>query len=279
MRYASTSAARPVLKWAGGKTQLLKKILPRLPERIRTYYEPFLGSGAVFFALATTQRFERAVLSDQNQELVDVYRALKEDVDALITELSSMRYSEEEYYQVRESRPRLLARRAARTIYLNKTGYNGLYRVNRSGEFNVPFGRHSNPTICDVTNLRRVAAVLESVSLEVEDFEQIARRAEPGDAVYFDPPYLPLSKTASFTAYDRHPFLLEEHERLARVFSELVESGVAVVLSNSDTADSRRLYRDFVCSYPQVTRPINSQASSRGPVRELLVTGKHRRRS
>jgi DNA adenine methylase len=277
MRYASTSAARPVLKWAGGKTQLLGEILPRLPQRIGTYYEPFLGSGAVFFALAQAKRFERAVLSDQNQELVDVYLALKVDVEALIAELSQMRYSEEEYYKVRESRPRLLARRAARTIYLNKTGYNGLYRVNRSGGFNVPFGRHSNPTICDETNLRRVAAVLADVTIEVADFEQLARRAKPGDAVYFDPPYLPVSRTASFTAYDRHPFLLEEHERLARVFAELVERGVATVLSNSDTADSRRLYQKFVCSHPQVTRAINSRASSRGPVRELLVTGKPRR--
>jgi DNA adenine methylase len=161
---------RPVLKWAGGKTQLTSFILARLPQQIKTYHEPFFGGGAVFFALARQKRFSHAVLSDVNPELIDMYRAIRDDVDAVIKRLRKMHSSEEEFYRIREYKPTSLAGRAARTIYLNKTGYNGLYRVNRSGGFNVPFGRYANPRICDEPNLLQVAAVLKSVELVVADF-------------------------------------------------------------------------------------------------------------
>lgn len=265
------AAARPVLKWAGGKTQLLGPITRALPARIRTYFEPFIGGGAVFFSMAAERRFERAVLGDRNPDLMAVYRALQADVDAVIEELGKLGHSEDEYYRIRESRPRTLARRAARIIYLNKTGYNGLYRVNRSGGYNVPFGRYKRPNICDEPNLRAVAAVLRDVQLEVADFEELCRAARPGDAVYFDPPYVPLSKSASFTAYDRHPFGLAEHERLSRVFRELRERGVAAVLSNSYTVETRALYAGYRRIDVRVKRPINSRADLRGPIKELLV--------
>lgn len=264
-------AARPVLKWAGGKTQLLGPITRALPPRIRTYFEPFVGGGAVFFAMAAGHRFERAVLGDRNPDLMAVYRALKHDVDAVIEELGKLEHSEEAYYRIREAKPRGLARRAARIIYLNKTGYNGLYRVNRSGRFNVPFGRYKRPNICDEPNLRAVAAVLEDVELEVADFEELCRAARPGDAVYFDPPYVPLSKSANFTAYDRHPFGPAEHERLSRLFGELRERGVPAVLSNSYTVETRALYAGYRRIEVRVKRPINSRADLRGPIRELLV--------
>ena len=264
-------ASGPVLKWAGGKTQLLEDILSRLPRRMKTYFEPFVGGGAVFFALAEQCRFERAVLADRNQDLVDVYQALKEDVEGVIAVLQRYRYDEATYYEVRSQRPRKLVRRAARLIYLNRTGYNGLYRVNRTGQFNVPFGRYKNPTICHEPTLRAAARALQRATIQADDFEPICRRARPGDAVYLDPPYLPLSKTSSFTAYDRHPFGVPEHERLARVFGDLAGRGVNAVLSNSLTPMTSELYRQWKTDRVRVTRPINCRPESRGPVDEILV--------
>ena len=263
---------RPVLKWAGGKAQLATLILDRLPQRIETYHEPFFGGGAVFFALARQKRFSRAILSDVNPELIDVYRAVRDDVDAVIKRLRKMHCDEEEFYRIREQRPTSLAGRAARTIYLNKTGFNGLYRVNRSGEFNVPFGRHDNPTICDEPNLRQAAVALSSVELLVDDFESVSTRVKPGDAVYLDPPYLPISKTAYFTNYDRHPFKLPEHERLAKVFEAISACGVAAILSNSCTSESKRLYSAHRIEYPLVSRAINSDSKKRGKIKEILVS-------
>ncbi len=275
---STRDVARPVLKWAGGKTQLLESILQRLPQTIATYREPFLGGGAVFFALAVAGRFQRAVLSDRNPELVGVYRAIQQDVDGLIARLTKFVSNEEEFYRVRATAPRSLVGRAARTIYLNKTGYNGLYRVNRSGGFNVPFGRYAKPKICDELNLRRVHAVLDGVELVVDDFENQCRLAQAGDAVYLDPPYMPLSKTAHFTSYDRHSFGLPEHQRLGDTFRQLAERGVCAVLSNSDTPETRQLYAGFDLEFPQVTRSINSKGSARGPVSEILVSNVPSRR-
>jgi DNA adenine methylase len=265
-------AARPVLKWAGGKTKLVEVICELLPQKVETYFEPFVGGAAVFFALARLQRCRHAVLSDRNPELVNVYQALKTDVEGVIATLRKWKYDETTFYRLRdEYHPKTSVKQAARTIYLNKTGYNGLYRVNRSGQFNVPFGRHTNPTICDEPNLRLAAQCLSNVTLGVDDFESICRRAKTGDAVYLDPPYLPVSETAYFTSYDRHPFGLEEHQRLARVFSDLAERKVLAVLSNSDTPETRALYRGWSIKHLQVPRAINSRASNRGPVGELLV--------
>jgi DNA adenine methylase len=271
---------RPILKWAGGKTRLVARILPRLPEQIQTYYEPFVGGGAVFFALASRGRFKRAVLADLNQDLIDVYKGVQADVDAVIQLLEQyrQRHDRETYYRTRLLDPKTLelAERAARLIYLNKTGYNGLYRVNRSGQFNVPFGRYENPNICDEGRLRAAAEALRrrGVSIKVADFESITRKAKPGDAVYFDPPYVPLSKTANFTGYHSVTFGLEEHRRLADAFQDLTSRQVAAVLSNSDGKDTRALYKNRGVQIERVlvTRPINSKATARGDVAELIVS-------
>jgi DNA adenine methylase len=263
--------AEPILKWAGGKRQLLQEIVRRLPDRLDTYFEPFIGGGAVFFELAEQQRFRRAVLSDQNAELIDLYRVVQTDVEALIRELGKMRHSEEEYYRVRASKPRTQVRRAARTVYLNRTGYNGLYRVNRAGEFNVPFGRYVSPRICDPERLRAVAQALSGVRLEVADFEPMLRRATSRDAVYLDPPYVPVSETARFAEYHSAQFDTAAHQRLARVFGELVERGVPVVLSNSDTPLTRELYGNFQHEFLLARRSINSNGTRRGPVKEILA--------
>jgi len=268
------SAARPVLKWAGGKRQLQHQILDELPTSIDTYFEPFVGGGAIFFALAAEGRFKRAVLGDRNADLVAVYHALTQDVEGVIRLLRKFRYSETEYYRVREQRPRSLTARAARLIYLNKTGYNGLYRVNRSGQFNVPFGRHKSPLICDEDNLRAAASALSRAEIVTEDFEAICRDAGPSDAVYLDPPYLPVSKTSNFTAYDPHPFGIDEHERLAQVFERLERRGVCTVLSNSCTEQTRKIFGRFQYKRVPVKRPINSKANLRGPVDEILVVSR-----
>lgn len=269
---------RPVLKWAGGKRRLVPRIVAHLPERIRTYYEPFVGGGAVFFALAAGQRFDRAVISDRNRDLVDVYRALQRNVEALIDELEgyAKRHSESEYYRVRDLCPASRIARAARVIYLNKTGYNGLYRVNRAGRFNVPIGRYKKPAICDPARLRAASRVLAGVEILGEDFEKVCHRAGAGDAVYFDPPYLPISRTSSFAAYDAYPFGLEEHRRLARVFTDLSRRGISAVLSNSLTPETETLYAAFSPEIIGVSRPINSVVSRRGSVAELLVVTRRR---
>lgn len=271
----SADRVRPLLKWAGGKSRLVPEILQRMPAQIETYYEPFAGSAAVFFALGSEGRFKRAVLSDQNRELIDVYRAIKRDVDAVIAALKEHVYDKEAFYRVRATNPQELDKfeRAARFIYLNKTGFNGLYRVNRAGEFNVPFGRYTNPKICDEPRLRRCAEALKGARLLVSDFEQACEEAVAGDAVYFDPPYIPLSKTSNFIAYHNEAFEEPEHQRLAETFAGLIERGVRVVLSNSDTPATRKLYKAFKPSRILVARPINSKSSARGDVGEILVSG------
>ncbi|HEY2406450.1 MAG TPA: DNA adenine methylase, partial [Polyangiaceae bacterium] len=276
--------AKPVLKWAGGKRQLLVEILGQIarlgPKKIGTYYEPFVGGAAVFFALANDQRFERARLSDRNADLIRVYSELRDNVEQVISELEKLcekSHSERTYYQVREARPRKSASRAARIIYLNKTGYNGLYRVNRSGEFNVPFGRYKQPRILDRARLQAAAEALQGVELAVEDFEQACRRAKRGDFVYFDPPYLPVSKTANFAAYHSEAFGLHEHQRLLKEFATLAERGIDALLSNSDTDETRKLYERFTQHKVRATRAINSKATARGAVSELLVQNRESR--
>ena len=273
--------AKPVIKWAGGKSRLVPLILERMPERFDVYFEPFVGGAAVFFALAREGRFKKAVLSDRNQELVNVYRALKKDVDGVIAVLRDFKHEHDEYYRIRELRPEQLSpiEAAARTIYLNKTGYNGLYRVNRRGLFNVPFGRYKRPNFCDEPRLRAASTALKRVVLKVADFERACQSATSADVVYFDPPYVPLSKTSNFTAYHHEVFGDDEHARLARVFGELAKRKVTTILSNSDTERTRELYRAWHVETVDVARPINSRASARGVVSELLVVGKPRSRA
>lgn len=278
----SRADVKPVLKWAGGKRQLLEPILSfvdrAFPDRIEKYYEPFAGGAAVFFALVSRGKFEKARLSDMNADLIRVYSALRDDAESVISELQKLLdlgHSEEVYYKVREKvrdkRPVKASARAARLIYLNRTGYNGLYRVNSRGEFNVPFGRYKAPRILDKPRLLAAAEALQGVELEVEDFEQSCRSAKRGDFVYLDPPYVPVSKTASFAAYHSKAFDLAEHERLAKAFARLNKRGVAVLLSNSDTPATRELFQTFDTRTVQATRAINSKGTRRGAVSELLV--------
>lgn len=267
------SAPRPILKWVGGKTQLLEQMKPLMPTTFRRYFEPFVGGAAVFFDLRAERPDTPAFLSDVNAELVNCYTAVRDDVDGVIRALGKHVYDRDHYYEVRARKPADLAPavRAARTIYLNKTGYNGLYRVNKSGQFNVPFGRFTNPLFCDEDNLRACARALRGVSIEHGDFSDVTKHAKKGDFVYFDPPYVPLSPTSDFTAYIPGGFREAEQEKLAKVFAKLAKKGVHVMLSNSDTPLVRKLYAGFDIHVVYASRSVNSNAAGRGKLREVVV--------
>ena len=262
-------APRPLLKWVGGKTQLLDQLETRLPEMFDRYFEPFVGGAALFFAM----RPPRASLRDVNEELINCYRAVRDDVDGVIRALGAHKYERDHYYAVRERDPEKLplAERAARTIFLNKTGFNGLYRVNRSGRFNVPFGRYDDPRFCDEDNLRSCSLALQGVDVDVRDFKSIVKDARPGDFVYFDPPYVPLSDTADFTSYAAGGFGPKDQERLAKVFTDLTKKGVFAMLSNSDTTMVRDLYAAFTIDAVYASRSVNSNGAGRGKVAEVVV--------
>jgi DNA adenine methylase len=260
--------ARPFLKWAGGKSKLVEHIHKRFPATYGRYFEPFLGGGAVFFATMPA----KATLGDMNAELVMTYKALRDDVDAVIAELSEHRAEEKHFYEVRSQVAAAGCASAARMIFLNRTCYNGLYRVNRRGGFNVPFGRYDNPTICDEENLRAVSRALKGATIQYSDVFSTVAKAKAGDLVYFDPPYDPLSKTASFVGYTEKGFTSDDQAKLAATFAELARRGVHCVLSNSDTPFIRELYKDFHIDTLQVRRAINSRADRRGPVAEVLVS-------
>lgn len=275
---------KPFLKWAGGKATLAPQIIKLLPPHIATYYEPFVGGGAVFWALSVSvlggqrARYYNSVLSDVNRELVDTYRAVRNQPTALMRELTGMATDEETYLEVRASKPTTLVARAARTIYLNKTGFNGLYRVNQRGEFNVPWGKRKNPGLYVHDNIVECSKRLAHTTLRSDDFAAVLYSAREGDAVYLDPPYVPVSVTSNFTSYTAAKFGPADQERVARVFRELVERGVHVVASNADCKEVRRLYRGFKMHKVSVRRNINSKGNARGPVGELLIVGAPSRR-
>jgi len=267
---------RPFLKWAGGKTQLVDKIIERLPFRFENYHEPFLGGGALFFKLCRERRFKHAVISDLNSELIDVYCAIRDCLDDVVEKLTSYPHDEVFYYELRAKRPADLSlpERAARMIYLNKTGYNGLYRVNRAGQFNVPFGRYDNPNFLDADNLKAVSNSLKGVEIENATFETVLDHARAGDLVYFDPPYVPVSRTANFTSYQANGFSLDDQIRLRDVCIELTNRKIHVILSNSGTETVRELFKSFMFCQSEVlaSRAINCLGNRRGKTRELIVT-------
>ncbi len=268
----------PFVKWAGGKRQLLRALLPRV-DRARpfgAYHEPFVGGGALFFALwGQGWLNDTAVyLSDNNEELITAYRVVRDDVDSLIARLEAhaAQHGKDYYYEVRAHVPTSPVDRAARMIYLNKTCYNGLYRVNSKGLFNVPFGRYKNPTIVDRANLEAASKALARAEVFVSSFEGVLERAEAGDFVYFDPPYAPLSATSNFTSYGKAGFGVADQERLAEVVAGLADRGVKVLLSNSSADLVKRLYGRYTLEWVEAGRNINSKSAGRGPLLEALVS-------
>jgi len=270
---------RPIVKWAGGKTRLLPHLLARVPAELRTYAEPFAGGAALFFALSAEdargrKTFERAVLADQNQDLVACYRAVRDEVERVIDALRGYRYDRDVYYATRALDPRGMSdvERAARLVYLNRSCFNGLWRVNAKGEFNVPFGRHKNPRILDEDGLHAAAHALRKVDLRLCDYGEVTATLGEGDFVYLDPPYVPVSATASFTSYVAGGFGPGDQLRLADELARLRARGVLAMLSNADTAATRELYKDFANHVVRAPRAINSDPDGRGDTSELVVT-------
>jgi len=262
----------PFVKWAGGKSKLVDLIIAKLPLNIDTYYEPMVGGGAVLFELWKRNQFKKALIADANPELITTYLVIKHQVQELIKELKKKKYIYEktQYYKIRELKIVKLdkVKIAARFIYLNKSCFNGLYRVNTKGEFNVPFGRYINPTILDTKNLLKVNKVLQQVEIVCDDFN-VALDAKSTDAVYFDPPYLPISKTAKFDRYTDCGFGIIEHERLASLFNEISKK-TTVVLSNSNSELAISLYRKFNIEYCNGRRNIGGH--SRFRTQEIIVS-------
>jgi len=278
---------RPFLKWAGGKSRLIAQYQPYFPEKFTTYYEPFLGGGSVFFHLAQQQPSLQAILTDINPELINAYCCVRDRVEELIELLKyhqsqHIKHHEKYYYSVRSQSYQASAEKAARLIYLNKTCYNGLYRENSKGEFNVPIGRYKNPNICQADLLRSVSSMLASVQIEVRKFDRVMDFATSSkDFVYFDPPYHPISTTSNFTAYSRNNFKEAEQLQLRNVFSQLSERGVKVMLSNSYCDFIKKIYTDSQAfktdRMPEIieisaSRGINSNSCKRGKVKELLIS-------
>ena len=273
---AKNKLAAPVVKWVGGKRQLLDEIAPRLPERITTYCEPFFGGGAVLFSLQP----RNAIVNDLNADLMLVYEVIRDDVELLIAALEQHENTAEYFYNIRDLdrdkdayREMSAIERASRIIYLNKTCYNGLFRVNASGEFNSPFGHYKNPNIVNAPVLRAVSKYLTANNIQLLhiDFEEVLQRVPRGGFVYLDPPYDPVSDTASFTGYNRGGFGREEQERLKRCCDELAARGVRFLLSNSATSFIKELYTGYTVEIVHAKRAINSDASKRGAVEEVLI--------
>lgn len=273
---------RPFVKWVGGKRQLLKQfrqmgLYPPKMFNIKTgrYFEPFVGGGAVFFDLLV----EKSFLSDLNSELVDTYNIIKDKVEELIKTLKEFRYEKEYFLKVRAMQPNQLSKVhiASRFIYLNRTCFNGMYRVNSKGEFNVPFGKYSNPLICDEINLRRVSKALQNVEIKCQDYKMIVKKARKGDFIYFDPPYFPVNRTSSFTSYTKEAFLEKEQKELRNTYLELHKRGCYVMLSNSNTPFIKKIYSEIKSPEIKINevlagRAINSKATKRGKITEVLVT-------
>lgn len=267
---------RPFLKWAGGKRQLLPEINKYVPKKYKTYYEPFLGGGAILFYLQP----KNATINDSNTELINCYEVIRDSVDELIEDLKKHQNEEAYYYEMRELDRTITykdnydkVQRASRILYLNKTCYNGLFRVNSQGQFNVPFGRYKNPNILDEAVLRAVNKYLNHNQVKIinTDFEKAILDAKKGDFVYFDPPYDPVSQTASFTGYDVNGFDRNEQERLKNVFDDLTSRGCQALLSNAYTEFIVDLYSSYKIEKISATRAINSNALKRGKIYEVLV--------
>ena len=267
---------KPILKWAGGKRQLLPVLIKNIPDKFNTYYEPFIGGAALLISLYSLNKINESVISDINKDLYNLYKTIKENPQQLIDELDNLEFknNKEDYYKARElfNSTEDPANRSALLIYLNRHGYNGLYRVNSSNKFNVPFGKYNNPGMPSSRNIMSLSELFQSCTIMNSDFELTVNNAKKGDFVYFDPPYMPLSKTSYFTGYTHSGFDEKDQERLAKTFQELSDRGVYVMESNSSTDFIKELYKDFNLLEVDARRNINSVGTKRNSIKELIIT-------
>jgi DNA adenine methylase len=263
---------KPFVKWAGGKRQLIKVLTNNLPPSYNRYIEPFVGGGALLFEVLPY----KAIINDINTELINAYTVIKDDIDALIEDLKKHKNEEEYYYKIRSLDPEKLSavERASRFIYLNKTCFNGLYRENSKGKFNVPFGKYKNPKILDEENLRAVSEYLNTAEISILnlDYKEVCKLAKKGDFVYLDPPYYPISKSSSFTKYHKLDFTERDQMELTEVFRELDRKGCYVMLSNSNTKFIKELYKEYEIWEVSANRFINCKGDKREKVNvEVLI--------
>jgi len=271
---------KPFVKWAGGKRQLIPILHQNLPESFGTYYEPFLGGGALLFHILTNKNGQKCSISDLNSDLVLTYTTIRDRIDALITSLKNheknyQKESESYYYSIRENNSRGAIEKTSRLLFLNRTCFNGLYRVNSKGKFNVPLGKYSNPNIVNEENLRAVNHILQSsrISIKCRDFEAVLRDAKKGDLIYFDPPYQPVSSTANFTSYTNKDFTYDDLTRLAELCLKLDSRGCKVLLSNSDSKEVADIFakNSWKITRIEANRSINSNSKKRTGHFELLI--------
>ena len=271
----------PFVKWVGGKRGLLEQILPLFPREFDSYYEPFIGGGAVFFELFSKGllKNKKVILSDINKELINTYNVVKNNPYELISNLENYKkqHSKEFYYKIRELDRKenynnlSNLEKATRFIYLNKTCFNGLYRVNKKGYFNTPIGSYKNPNIADGNVILSASEALQDVEILQQSFKEVLKQAKQGDFIYFDPPYYPLNETSNFTSYDSNCFLEDEQFELFEVFDKLADKKVKVIQSNSDTNFIKELYKNYDINIVNANRFINSKGSGRGKITEILI--------
>lgn len=263
----------PIVKWVGGKRQLMFELLKNMPKNYNRYFEPFIGGGALFFELKPTN----AYISDMNEELINLYNVVKNDVYELIEELKKHEISKEYFTNIRnidrtkEYKKWSDIQKASRFIYLNRTCFNGMYRVNSKGEFNVPFGNYKNPRIIDESNLINCSKLLQKTNIRTADFSEILKFVKKGDFIYFDPPYVPLNETSSFTSYTKDGFDIDMQFKLREVCDELDSMGAKFMLSNSDTKFVNELYENYNIKKVFASRQINANPNGRGKITEVLV--------
>lgn len=263
----------PIIKWVGGKRQLMIELLNNMPKYYNRYFEPFVGGGALFFELQPNN----AYISDINEELINLYQVVRDNINELINDLKKHEISKEYFIEIRnidrtkEYKSWSSVKKASRFIYLNRTCFNGMYRVNSKGEFNVPFGHYKNPRILDENNLINCSNLLQKTEIKHSDFSEILREVKKGDFVYFDPPYVPLSETSSFTSYTKDGFDMDMQFKLRDVCDELDSIGVKFLLSNSDTQLVNELYKNYNIKKVFASRQINANADGRGKITEVLV--------
>lgn len=267
------SETYPIVKWVGGKRQLMFELIKNMPKEYNRYFEPFIGGGALFFELQP----QNAYISDMNEELINLYSVVRDNVYELIEDLSKHEVSKEYFLGIRNiDRTEKYAElsnveRASRFIYLNRTCFNGMYRVNSQGQFNVPFGHYKNPRIIDENNLLNCSELLKKTEIKCADFSEILTKVQKGDFVYFDPPYVPLNETSSFTSYTKEGFDIDMQFKLREVCDELDSMGVKFMLSNSDTKLVNELYASYEIKKVFASRQINANADGRGKITEVLV--------
>ena len=287
---ASNNEVKPFVKWAGGKRGIIETLEKKgfIPKKFNRYFEPMIGAGAVFFYIVKNYNPKKCIISDINSDLINTYKAIKKDFDELIEELSKIKddfynsknksdfyYTKrDEFNKLKKDKENHLIYQSALFLFLNKTCFNGLYRVNKKDEFNVPFGKYKNPKIYDEDNLRKISKLLQNTKILNQDFEKAVKDAKKGDFVYFDPPYVPLSKTSDFTSYTKMDFGLEDQKRLAKVVNKLAKKGCYVMESNSSSDEIKTIfegYENLNIYTIKAPRYISCKSDSRKPVKESVI--------